>query len=103
MSVPLIVAHGATPPPTPAAMPDRHQKLKEASEQLEAGFLAEMLKAAGFGAPRDAFGGGIGEDQFTCFLREAQAREMVRAGGIGLAQSLFEAMKEQDNGTTPDR
>jgi len=68
-------------------------KLREAAQKLEAAFLSEMLKAAGVGAPRDAFGGGAGEDQFASFLREAQAKEMVSAGGIGLAESLFEAMK----------
>ena len=68
-------------------------KMRDAAQNLEATFLAEMLKAAGVGAPRDAFGGGAGEDQFASFLREAQAKEMVHAGGIGLAESLFEAMK----------
>lgn len=68
-------------------------KMLEAAKKLEATFLAEMLKAAGFGAPRSSFGGGIGEDQFSSFLREEQAREMVDAGGIGMAQALFEAMK----------
>lgn len=64
------------------------------AQKLEASFLSEMLKAAGFGKPRDAMGGGAGEDQFSSFLRDAQAEEMVKAGGIGLAESLFEALKE---------
>jgi len=68
-------------------------KMREASQKLEATFLSEMLKSAGFGATRSTFGGGIGEDQFSSFLRDAQANEMVRAGGICLAESLFEAMK----------
>ncbi|NCO86072.1 MAG: chemotaxis protein chel [Rhodobacterales bacterium] len=85
-------------PGTQTATADRDAQLRAAAEKLEAGFLAEMLKAAGVGAPRDAFGGGAGEEQFASFLRDAQAREMVRAGGIGLAQSLFEAMKARSNG-----
>lgn len=56
-----------------------------------------MLKASGLGKPQDAFGGGAGEDQFQSFLVQAQAEEMVRAGGIGLAESLFQAL--QDNAT----
>jgi len=68
-------------------------QLRDAAEKLEATFLSEMLKSAGLGTPRDAFGGGQGEEQFSSFLREAQAEELVKAGGIGLAQSLFEAMK----------
>jgi Rod binding domain-containing protein len=68
-------------------------QLREATQKMEATFLSEMLKSAGMGAPRDAFGGGEGEEQFSSFLREAQAEQMVRAGGIGLAEALFEAMK----------
>ena len=84
------------PPRAMTAVPDYIQadrKLREAAQKLEATFLAEMLKSAGVGAPRDSFGGGIGEEQFASFLREAQAEEMVKAGGIGLAEALFEAMK----------
>ena len=85
----------------PKAAPDTKQdaKLREVARELEATFLSEMLKSAGFGAARESFGGGIGEDQFGSFLRDAQAREMVKAGGIGLAESLFEALKERVDGT----
>ncbi|MFB1024792.1 MAG: rod-binding protein, partial [Octadecabacter sp.] len=38
------------------------------------------------------FGGGAGEDQFASFLRDDQAKQMTQAGGIGLAQSMFDAM-----------
>ncbi|MCK0095789.1 rod-binding protein [Yoonia sp. F2084L] len=90
------------PPPRPiSALPDYIQtdsKLRSAAQKLEATFLAEMLKSAGLGAPRDTFGGGVGEDQFSSFLREAQAEEMVAAGGIGLAEALFEAMKVRIDG-----
>ena len=71
------------------------EKLRDAAHKLEATFLSEMLKSAGFGTPRESFGGGIGEDQFSSFLRDEQARAMVEAGGIGLAEALFEAMKER--------
>ncbi|MCO4847052.1 MAG: rod-binding protein [Yoonia sp.] len=73
-------------------------KMREAAENLEATFLSEMLKSAGLGASRSTFGGGIGEDQFSSFLREAQAKDMVKSGGIGLAEALFEAMKADING-----
>lgn len=69
-----------------------------AAQELEVSFLSEMLKAAGFGEARETFGGGTGEEQFSSFLREAQAREMVRAGGIGLAEHFFHALKESENG-----
>ncbi|SEL05770.1 rod-binding protein [Pacificibacter marinus] len=78
--------------------PTRDDKLRDVSEKLEATFLAEMLKSAGFGKNPDAFGGGEGEDQFASFLIQAHAEKMVKAGGIGLAEQLFEALKERTDG-----
>lgn len=75
----------------------REQVLREAAEKLEATFVAEMLKSAGMGESRGEFGGGAGEDQFSSFLVQAQAEEMVRAGGIGLAEAIFESLKERQN------
>lgn len=75
-----------------ARAPARDQALREAATALEAQFLAEMLKSAGVGSTPEAFGGGAGEEQFASFLRDEQARAMARHGGIGLAESLFQAM-----------
>jgi len=83
----------------PSAPTKRDAALWSAAQQLEVSFLSEMLKSAGLGAPRETFGGGIGEEQFGSFLRNAQAESMVKAGGIGLAESLFEALKSRDNAT----
>ena len=93
---PLNGASARTPDPAGAARL-RDRALRDAAEKLEAQFLSEMLKSAGFGKARDAFGGGAGEDQFASLLRDAQAREMVRAGGIGLAESLYQALKERND------
>ncbi|WP_354667622.1 rod-binding protein [Lentibacter algarum] len=88
-----------TPVATPAPRPPAEQKLYIAAQKLEATFLAEMLKSAGFGEARDAFGGGAGEEHFATFLTQAHAEAMVETGGIGLAQSIFEALKETQNDT----
>ncbi len=85
-----------TAPRAPTAT-DRDTRLMDAAHELEASFLAEMLKSAGLGETPDGFGGGAGEDQFGSFLRLEQARAMAEAGGIGLAQSLFEALKERSD------
>ncbi|HGG63719.1 MAG TPA: chemotaxis protein chel [Rhodobacteraceae bacterium] len=90
---PIITS--ATRPPGPAS---RNDKLMEAARELEASFLAEMLKSAGYGKAREAFGGGAGEDQFQSFLLREHARAIVDHGGIGLAQSLFEALKLREEG-----
>ena len=81
-----------------SAPPDAHARLRQVAADLESEFLAEMLKSAGVGAPRDAFGGGAGEDQFSSFLVRAQADEIVKAGGLGLAQALFESLLARDPG-----
>lgn len=83
--------HQTTAPPPGAA----DKALREAAQALEAGFLAEMLKSAGVGQTPEAFGGGAGEDQFASFLRAEQARQMAEQGGIGLAEAIYESLKER--------
>ncbi len=80
------------PPPAVGAKPD---PLREATVSLEATFLNEMLKAAKFGEPRSAFGGGEGEAQFSSFLRQEHARALAENGGIGLAESIYNVMKDR--------
>ncbi len=72
--------------------------MREAARAFEAAFLAEMLDHAGVGQPPEAFGGGEGEAQFAGLLREAQARNMAEAGGIGLAEVVFRAMTGRPSG-----
>jgi peptidoglycan hydrolase FlgJ len=81
-------SHPSTKPLAPK--PDSPLMVK--AKELEASFLSEMLGYAGLGASEGSFGGGIGEDQFASFMREAQAKQMVAHGGIGLAEQLFHAM-----------
>ena len=81
----------------PTALPSKDQALMEVAQQLEASFLAEMLKSAGLGKTSDHFGGGAGEDQFNSFLVQEQAMQMVKSGGIGLSEALFNALKEKQN------
>ena len=80
-------------PPSLSPPPTTHEtQLMAVAQSLEATFLAEMLKSAGIGETPSDFGGGAGEDQFASFMRDEQAKQMTAAGGIGLAQSLFDTM-----------
>ncbi len=79
------------------ARPANTDQIMDVAQALEASFLAEMLKSAGLGETPDGFGGGAGEDQFASFLREEQAKQMTQAGGIGLAEALFDAMVRSAN------
>ncbi|SHK20681.1 Rod binding protein [Shimia gijangensis] len=85
----MIPPVSTIPQTTPTEM-----KLRNAAIELEANFLSEMLKGAGLGQSPDGFGGGTGEDQFSSLLRLEQARAMAKAGGIGLAETLYQALKD---------
>ena len=77
---------------SPARATSDDAALWDVARELEASFLAEMLKHAGFGGTRQSFGGGVGEDQFGSLLRAEHARALTARGGIGLAESLFAAL-----------
>lgn len=81
-----------TSPPLSPPQATRTEQLMAVAQSLEAAFLSEMLKSAGIGETPSDFGGGAGEDQFASFMRDEQAKQMTAAGGIGLAQSMFDAM-----------
>jgi len=87
----LLSGVTATAPPLDPTASD-HAALRLVARDLEASFLAEMLKHAGFGDSRDSFGGGAGEEQFASLLRQEHARALADRGGIGLAESLFRAL-----------
>ncbi len=86
--------------PQPTIVPQSAQRheddaLRVKATELEAAFLAEMLQFTGLGESSEEFGGGIGEDQFSSFLRQEQAQLMAERGGIGLAESIFNALLHQ--------
>ena len=80
--------------PSPA-LPQTKNALRTAAVELEANFLAEMLKSGGLSRTSGSSAGGVGEDQFSSFLVIEQARLMAQAGGIGLAEVLFDALVER--------
>jgi Rod binding domain-containing protein len=68
---------------------------RKAAEAFEAAFLSEMLKYTGLNANSESFGGGAGEDAFASFLTDEYARLLAERGGIGLAQQVFEVLKQR--------
>lgn len=81
----------------PQIAPERRALLMEKAKALETAFLSEMLAHAGLDSAEGSFSGGIGEEQFASFLREAQARAIVERGGIGLAETLFQSLVRKDH------
>lgn len=86
--LPLITTPTQTPTDT---------RLRKVATELEATFLAEMLTSAGLGKSPDGMGGGVGEDQFSSFLVQEQAHALAERGGIGLAETIFNALKEKQD------
>ncbi len=78
-------------PPNPKTM-----QLREASERLEAAFLSEMLKSAGIGRPTSLMGGGVGEEQYSSFLRDEYAKALARSSDLGLAEMIFNSISEHE-------
>ncbi|HID67718.1 MAG TPA: chemotaxis protein chel [Roseibacterium sp.] len=94
--------HPSVQAPGPVAsnlptLSDPHAQLREVAQDLEAAFLAEMLKHAGFGEARDddSFGGGIGEEQITSMLRNEHAAAIASQGGLGLAEQIFQSLVQR--------
>jgi len=95
MSLSVLPAHT---PSVPTRPDQTDQALRAKAIELEGAFLAEMLSHAGLGRMPEGFGGGAGEEQFSSFLRRAQADAIAARGGIGLAEHLFNAMKARTDG-----
>jgi flagellar protein FlgJ len=95
---------GFTPEPLPKAAtssaPSQAQdeaKLQEACKQFETLFLtqmfAQMRKSAGSSG---LTGGGQSEEMFQGMLDEERAKNWSQEGGVGLANLLFQQMKQQN-------
>ncbi|NOX72649.1 MAG: hypothetical protein GXP03_03150 [Alphaproteobacteria bacterium] len=86
------------PVTSPAESPNKikdEAALRDVSRALESSFIAEMLKSAGVGKPRETYGGGVGEDGFSSFLVSAQADMIVESGGFGLAEQIFQSLTQR--------
>lgn len=79
-------------PVAPAAPQPRNPDAWRAAQAFEAQFLAEMLKHTGLSAPPGTMGGGMAEAQMASMMTEQRAHHMVQAGGIGLAQPVYQAI-----------
>ncbi|MES2860744.1 MAG: rod-binding protein [Pseudomonadota bacterium] len=76
--------------PAPSAETSR---MRETAEQFEASFLSQMLKPMFEGIDTDGpFGGGEAEGTWRSFMIDAMAKQTVKAGGIGLADTVVAEM-----------
>ena len=89
--------HGA---PARPGQPQNQEAMRRTAEAFEASFLSQMLKPMFEGLSTEApFGGGEGEAVWRSFLIDAMAQQTVKAGGLGLADSVMAQMiKMQEQG-----
>jgi len=85
------------------ARPEQTQNqeaMRRTAEAFEASFLSQMMKPMFEGLSTEApFGGGAGEAAWRGFLVDAMAQQTVKAGGVGLADSVLAQMiKMQEQG-----
>jgi peptidoglycan hydrolase FlgJ len=78
-----------------AALPPAEQAAHKTAQAFEATFLAEMLQYTGINAMPDSFGGGVGEEAFGSFLTEQYAKMLAERGGVGIAEQVFEILKQR--------
>ena len=91
MDIPSIPLAG----PHPSGAPKRSDAdLHAAAVSFEATFLAEMLQYTGLNAMPAGFGGGAGEQVFSSLLTEQYAKRLSERGGIGLAERIFDVLKQ---------
>lgn len=74
----------------PRVVPER---MRQTAEDFEASFLTQMLKPMFDSLSTEApFGGGEAEGTWRGFLVEAMAKQTVKAGGIGLSDTIVAEM-----------
>ena len=68
-------------------------QIKQTSRDFEASFLSVMMQQMFSGlSTTGPFGGGPGEEMFRSVLTDAMAKQMSKAGGIGIAANVEREM-----------
>ena len=77
-------------------------RARRVAEDFEASFVSQMLQPMFAGLETDGpFGGGQGEATWRSFLVDEMAKQVVRAGGLGLADRVMGEMLRMQ-GLDPD-
>ena len=87
-SVPIDLFKAA---PTPTNGQTREQ-IRATAKDFETSFLTVMFGQMFEGVDGGEFGGGHGESMFKSFMLDAFAKQMTRAGGVGLSASVEREM-----------
>lgn len=100
MEIPAIASglSSSLAPRGAGAKPDPDAAAHSAAKAFETSFIAEMLKGSGLNEMPSGFGGGEGEEAFSSFLTQEYAKLMSDRGGLGLAEHIFDALKQKATG-----
>jgi len=89
----VLLAQKAGTAASTADLAARKRQVKETAQAFEASFLSAMLQPMFASLSTEApFGGGRGEEMFRSFLTEAVAKQVARAGGVGIADTVQREM-----------
>jgi Rod binding domain-containing protein len=83
----------AAPAQPSAAELAKRSQIKQTARDFEASFLGVMMQQMFTGISTDGpFGGGPGEEMFRSVLTDAMAKQVTKAGGIGVAATVEREM-----------
>ena len=92
---PIMIAPTLTNPAGPANAAElaKRGKIHQTAQDFEASFLSTMMQQMFAGVSTDGpFGGGPGEQMFRSVMTDAMAKQMSKAGGIGIAPAVEREM-----------
>lgn len=90
-----VDAFSAINGPTAASTAElaKRGKIKETADKFESSFLSVMMQSMFEGVKTpEPFGGGQGEEMFKSLLTDAMAKEVTKAGGVGLSSTVQREM-----------
>jgi flagellar protein FlgJ len=77
----------------PTAEMAKRSDIKQTAQKFETSFMSIMLQQMFDGVDTAApFGGGPGESMFKSLMTEAMAKQMTKAGGVGIAATVQREM-----------
>jgi Rod binding domain-containing protein len=94
MTTPLAVSPSLLTPTAQSTTAElARSKVKDAAQKFEAQFLSVMFQHMFEGVKTDGpFGGGEGEAMFRSLMTEAMGKQVAKAGGIGIANTVQREM-----------
>ena len=95
LTSPIALSPGLLQPTAQPSAGDMAKRaaIRETAQKFETQFMSIMLQQMFEGTdPPKPFGGGPGETMFRSLMTEAMAKQMSKAGGVGVADAVNREM-----------